>query len=234
MVVDRFPCRTDPLSSALYRGTVWYPLHVGALQIRLGIFLLLAKIATAQQILPGTSTDSSIPEPKLPVIDYDACPGKGRIVPNWKIRRHSPLYSSWQDDRTQTGTLKPGEKVTVLKGVNVIGKPDRIMVTRPFPDIYLKPGDIILRYGHLGEGVANIWAKGVWHKEYDLWRTTGKDGRTGCLAQDECNSKVIEEGIQEHWVQVKTSGGHTGWVSSLKVTRGAFWSSGNFDRLCAS
>jgi hypothetical protein len=206
---------------------------MGTIQMRLDIFLLLATIATAQQTPPSTSTDSTIPEPKLPVIEYDACPGKGRIVPNWKISRNSPVYSSWQDQRTQTGTLKAGEKVTVFAGVNVIREPDRILVTRPFPDIYLKPGDIILRYGYLGEGFANIWAKGVGHKEYDLGRTTEKDGKAGCQAQDECNSKVIEEGIKERWVQVKTSDGHTGWVLASKVTRGTFWDGGNFDSLCA-
>ena len=119
---------------------------MSAIRIRLGMLLLLATIATAQQTPPARSTNSSFSEPKLPVIDYDACPGKGRVVPNWKIKRNSPAYSSWQDRRTQTGTLKAGDKVTVLAGVNVTRKPDRILVTRSFPDLGLEPGDIILRY----------------------------------------------------------------------------------------
>jgi hypothetical protein len=206
---------------------------MGAIRIRLGMFLLLATIAMAQQTPPATSTNSSIPEPKLPVIEYDACPGKGRIVPNWRIKRNSPVYSSWQGQRAQTGTLKRGEKVTVLAGVNVTQKPDRILVTRSFPDIGLEPGDFILRYEQLAEGEANMWANGVWHQAYDLSRTTSKDGRTGCLAQDRCNSKVIEDGTMERWVQVKTSSGNSGWVLAFKVTSGVFWDSGNFDSLCA-
>jgi hypothetical protein len=206
---------------------------MGKIQIRLCIFFMLAMIATARQIPLSTSNNSNVSEPKLPVIEYDACPGQGRVVPNWKINRNSPMYSSWQDQRTQTGALKAEEKVTVLAGVNVIRAPDRIMVTRPFTDIHMAPGDIILRYGYSGEGVANVWAKGAWHKGYDLGRTTEKDGKAGCLAQDGCNSKVIEEGIKERWVQVKTSSGHTGWVLDFKDTRGAFWDSRNFDSLCA-
>jgi hypothetical protein len=206
---------------------------MGAIRTSLGMFLLLATIATAQQTPPVTSTNSSISEPQLPVIEYDACPGKGRIVPNWKIKRNSPVYSSWQVRRTQTGTLKVGEKVTVLAGVNVTRKPDRILVTRSLSDIGLEPGDIILRYEQLAEGEANMWAKGVWHQAYDLSRTTSKDGKTGCLAQDRCNSKVIEDGTMEQWVQVKTSSGQTGWVLVFKVTRGVFWTGGNFGSLCA-
>jgi hypothetical protein len=208
---------------------------VGTIQIltRLAIFLLLATIATVQKSPPSTPNNSIGSVPKLPVIDYDACPGKSRVVPNWQISRNSLEYSSWQDQRTQTDTLKAGEKVTVLAGVNVIREPDKILVTQPFPDIDLKPGDIILRYGYLGEGGANIWAKGVWHKEYDLWRATEKDGKAGCQAKSACNSKVIEDGIKEQWVQVKTSRGYTGWVLASKVSRAMFWDSGNFDGLCA-
>src|SRR5712692_8246608 len=129
--------------------TVAVSVRMGAIRTSLGMFLLLATIATAQQTPPVTSTNSSISEPQLPVIEYDACPGKGRIVPNWKIKRNSPVYSYWQDRRTQTGTLKAGEKVTVLAGVSVTRKPDRILVTRSLPDIGLEPGDIILRYEQL-------------------------------------------------------------------------------------
>jgi hypothetical protein len=198
-----------------------------------GLSLLLAAVATAQQTPPTTSTNSSTSEPQLPVIEYDACPSKGRTVPEWRIRRDSPVYSSVQLPRTQVGNLKAGETVTVLSGADVTREPDRILVTRPFRTIRLAPGDIILRYGYLGEGVANIWAKGVWHREYDLGRTTEKDGKAGCLAQQECDSRVIEEGVKEYWVRVKTNGGLTGWTLASKVTRGRFWDSGNFDSLCA-
>jgi len=201
---------------------------MGAMRMRLGLSLLLATIATAQQTPKVTST-----EPKLPVIDDKACPGKGRIVPNWKIKRNSALYSSWQDRRSQTGTLKAGEKVTVLTGVHISREPDKILVTKPMPALNLKPGDIILRYESLGEGSANFWAKGVWYKDGNLWTTIEKDGKGGCGAVELCDSKVIEDGIHERWVQVKTSTGQMGWALFFKDTHGAYWDSGNFDSLCA-
>jgi len=190
-----------------------------------------AAIATSQQAPPITSTNSRVSEPKLPVIEYDACPDKGRTVSDWKIGVESTLYSSWRAPRTQAGVLK-AQNVTVLSGVNVIREPDKILVTRPFPDLNLVPGDIILRYGYFGEGVANMWAKGVWHREYDLGRTTEKDAKSGCLS-DECDSRVIEEGVKEHWVQIKTGTGVMGWMLADKITHGKFWDSGNFDSLCA-
>ena len=61
--------------------------------IRLSAFLLLAAIATAQQPTSPLSA-SGVSEPELPVTDESACPGKGHIVPNWKITHSSPMYSS--------------------------------------------------------------------------------------------------------------------------------------------
>jgi hypothetical protein len=224
--VRGFQYGSGNLGNALRRGAVWYPL--GAMWMLLGFFLLLTTVATAQQTPTITTT-----EPKLPVIDDKACPGKGRIVPNWKIERSSPLYSSWRDRRNQTGNLKAGEKVTVLAGVHVTREPDKIQVTKPMPGLNLKPGDIILRYESLGEGSANFWAKGVWYEEGNLWKTIEKDGKGGCGAIDVCDSKVIEDGIHERWVLVKTSTGQTGWALDFKETRGAYWQSSNFASLCA-
>ena len=196
--------------------------------IRLGIFLLLATIATAQQ---GASPSSaaSPSEPKLPVANDSACPGKGSVVKNWKISRHLPMYSSWQDDRIQTATLEPGENVAVVAGVQVIRQPDRILVTQPIPDLQLKPGDVILRFNTLGEGAADLWTSGTWHNSYDASFTTEKNG-LGCRRH--CLAVVIDDGIREYWVQVKTSSGQTGWVSNFKVTHSELWDSGNFDNLC--
>lgn len=192
--------------------------------IRLSAVLLLAAIATAQQ-----SSAPGISEPKLPVANDNACPGKGHIVPNSKITQNSPMYSSWQDDRTRTAALEPGEDVTVVAGVQVIRQPDRMLVTQPIPDLHLKPGDIILRFNRLGEGAADIWASGTWHKNYDASFTTEKNG-LGCRRH--CLGAVIEEGVREYWVQVKTSSGQMGWVLNFKVTRGELWDSSNFDDLC--
>jgi len=93
----------------------------------------------------------------------------------------------------------------------------------------LKPGDIILRYNRLGEGAADIWTSGTWHSDYDASFTTEKNG-LGCRKR--CLAVVIELGVREYWVQVKTSSGQTGWVLNFKVTRGQPWDSGNFHDLC--
>jgi hypothetical protein len=113
--------------------------------IRLCALLVLAALGTAQQ--------PSAPEPKskkLPVIDYDACPGKGNPVPHVKIERDDQMYSSWQGKRIAVGPLKAGDEVTVLAGVNVIREPGRASITQPDAEHSLKPGDVVPVYGFHG------------------------------------------------------------------------------------
>jgi len=117
----------------------------------------------------------------------------------------------------------------MVAGVQVIRQPARILVTQPIPDLHLKPGDIILRFNRLGEGAADICASGTWHNNYDASFTTEKNG-LGCRRH--CLGTVIEEGVREYWVRVKTSSGQMGWMLSFKTTRGELWDSSNFDELC--
>jgi hypothetical protein len=175
------------------------------------LLLLLATLAFAQQdgaaAAAGQSQDGA--EPKLPVIDENACPFEGCTFRQWTVTKDSTLYSTWQDSRTETGKLKRGEKVTGRTGVHVTRKPDRILVRQPIPDLAAKPGDVILRYMYVGEGFANIWANGNWHKEYDCSFITERNG-TGCAKG--CAAVVTEDGVKEWWVQVRMSDGKTGWV----------------------
>jgi hypothetical protein len=189
----------------------------------LGVFLLFATLAASQ-----TNSDTS--EPKLPVVEEQSCLVNGRT--DWPIESGSPIYSSWRPQRTQLGRLRAGEKVTVLGGITITREPDKLVVTKPKPDIGLKPGDFIFRYDEFGEGDANIWANGVWHKGYNLWTATETDG-TGCRAVGACDARVVENGIMERWVQVKTVTGITGWVLESKVTHGVYRDSHVFGQLCA-
>src|SRR5580658_9076258 len=98
--------------------------------IRLCALLVLAALGTAQQP-SAPKPKSKVPQPKLPVIDYDACPGKGNPVPRVKIERDDQMYSSWQGKCIAVGPLKAGDEVTVLAGVHVFREPGRASIAQP-------------------------------------------------------------------------------------------------------
>src|SRR5262249_16338814 len=89
----------------------------------------------------------------------------------------------------------------------------------PIPDLSLKTDDALLRYAYYRERIAGVWAKGVWHKQYDLAATEADGG--GC--QSDCNSVVIKNGVKEWCVQITNSSGHTGWGMSLRLNHDDFW-----------
>lgn len=170
--------------------------------------LFFAAAAFSQQD-SNADLHSALAEPQLPVIDENVCPFEGCTFGKWKVAKESTVYSSWKDDRAQIAKLSTGQEVTGLTGVHITRKPDRILVKRDLPNLGLKRGDVVLRYMYIGEGFANVWAGGKWHKEEDCSFISEKDGM-GCLR--DCAAVVIENGVKEWWVQIKTADGKIGWV----------------------
>lgn len=173
--------------------------------------LFFAASAFSQQlpITKPSANSSSAAEPNLPVIDYEACPFEGCTFGKWKVVKESTVYSSWESARSEVTRLKPGDEVMGLTGVHITRRPDRILVKQAIPSLGLKPGDIVLRYMYLGEGFANTWFGGAWHKDQDTTFITEKDGG-GCLR--DCAAIVTDGGAKEWWAKIKTSDGKIGWV----------------------
>ena len=187
---------------------------------RLGAFLLLAVLVTAQQTSITKAGDPSRSEPKLPVIDDKACPGPSRRTDGvlepfqMKLEHNGQMYSSWKAKRVLVAKLKAGEEVSVLSGVNVIREPDKVRVLQPSgtDDVPpLKAGDEVLGYGLRGDGDYVFWAKGVWYTQYYEFEGD-MNGGCGFADKSECSFVIAKKGVQEWWVHVKTSSGLTGWV----------------------
>ncbi len=144
-----------------------YRLHMFA--TRFGLVLVLAALANAQQT--AHPPEAAMAEPNLPVIDHKACPGEGRSIPDWKIWRNTLVFSSWGDTWVVLDTLKTGEKVTVVAGVNVIREPGQAVIKQgrqEFSDakgLSLTPRDVILVYGFHADGNYDLWAKVIWFTE---------------------------------------------------------------------
>jgi hypothetical protein len=58
------------------------------------------------------------------------------------------------------------------------------------------------------------------------------NGECGFADKSECSFSISKRGVQEWWVQVKTSSGLTGWVLASKNVHEKSWSDANFGDLC--
>lgn len=200
--------------------------------MRIAAFLWLAAITVIQGTSVSKQAKSDMAEPKLPVIDYNACPGKDRVVPHVKIVQDDQMYSSWQDARELVATLKAKEELTVLAGVNVIREPDRALLKKTDSSLSpsLKPGDVVLRYGLHADGESDFWAKGVWFKVN--FEDTEEKGSFCGFGKDQCTVLITKNGVSEWWVQVKIASGQTGWVLASKSTGDKRSASANFRDVC--
>lgn len=191
--------------------------------IRLIAILLLASLAAGQQ---HESERSNIPEPKLPVIDYDACPGKSGPIPNVKLVKDALVYTSPNKGKL-VAKLKAGEEVTVLAGANVIRQPDKAVIRYVSPDDPKRPpltmGDTVFGYGLNIDGNMVFWAKGVWFQENV--ESVAEKGACGFsyFGSGGCTIDIVKDGVLEWWVQVKTSTGLTGWALAVRYNENNRW-----------
>jgi len=207
--------------------------------IRLGALFLLAVLATAQRAPDSPKKDLNTAEPTLPVIDEKACPISNRtdgvlerILK--KVKHSDQVYSSLEATRVLVGSLTVGEEVTVLSDANVIREPDKVRVLQPSrarEEPSLKSGEVVLGYALRGDGNYVFWAKGVWYTQYYEFEA-GTNGGCGFADKSMCSFAILQRGVQEWWVHVKTNDGLTGWVQASRNLHGKSWSDANFDDLC--
>jgi len=193
--------------------------------VRLIAILFVASLAAAQPNGSGASSNNS--EPKLPVIDYDACPGKGEPIPNVKLVKSGLIYSSPGKGRL-VARLTAGEKVTVLAGANVIRQPDRAVIKYVSPDDTSRPplkvGEIVPSYGWNVDGNMVFWAKGAWFQEgREAVAEKGECGFTSGFGLGGCTIDIVKDGVIEWWVKVKTGNGVSGWVLAVKYNDDNRW-----------
>ena len=144
-------------------------------------------------------------KPALPRIDQHACPFEGCQFGRWTARQSLAVYSTWKPTRTRIATLRTGQVVTAITGINITFEPFEILVTAPIAQYNLNPGDHVFGYMNLGEGFFNAWFNGMWLETFD-----GSSIAPGCTR--DCLGTLVKPGRMEWWVQIKLTSGVEGWT----------------------
>ena len=161
--------------------------------------LLLGSVA-------GFGTPKCIPSPnppKLPMLRHSGRFGSHAI--RLRVLQMAGLSDSWKVTRREIGSVAGGQMVEVLEDVIVVDAPDIVWVMQPVDELQLKEGDQMLRYAHLREGRADLWANGCWYEGVNADFVTEPDG--GGCSSDNCSAKVSKPGRQTWWFRVKLPDG---------------------------
>ena len=201
--------------------------------VRVFIVIFLTAVALGQQNSGGSTRlpASTAIAPKLPFVDYEACPGKNRPVSHVKVSRRQHVFSS-PDNGKLLGNLRVGETVAAVAGANVVRQPGQAVVKGVNPnDDSLPPlqaGDVVSVYGMRDGGDVLFWAKGKWFIQY--YEGIAENGACG-FTDGSCSMNVVRDGESEWWMQVKTNRDLTGWVLVAKFNDEKRWSN-SFTDIC--
>jgi hypothetical protein len=130
------------------------------------------------------------------------------VVKRFKMERTLAVYDTWKTEGKKIAELPRGTIVSGLRKLSVVYEPDVVTITAAMPQLGLNVDDTIFRYTVEGEGFADFWIKGRWHKEFDGSFITEQDGN-GCSKS--CSGKVTKVGRQEEWSNVRLQDGREGW-----------------------
>ncbi len=98
----------------------------------------------------GQPESKAMPAPKLPFLDWKACPFEGCAYREWTARKAIAVYDTWEQKRRPVARLSPGDIVTGVTGVVITFKPGVIRMDRDLTEEKLKRGDTILTYTYRG------------------------------------------------------------------------------------
>ena len=147
-------------------------------------------------------------------VDDGACPGEGCAYgERWVAKEAMPLLAEPEEGAEVRGRLAEGEAVQTLTG-QVRTTPGRYVVERAHQGF--EPGDTVLLYTYLGEGIYRIRHNGTWttgHFGFSPWG----GGRTDvpCSEEDSegCWGHRAAKERMDWWVRVRNEAGVEGWVT---------------------
>ena len=171
-------------------------LHARCAALALGLLVLAASQAVAQGVF----------------IDKGACPGEGCMYrERWVARSAVDLLKAPDSTAPIIATAKSGEVVRTVTGeVHTI--PGRFVVHRQHDEFL--PGDEVLVYTYLGEGVFRIRHNGrLKETDLDFGPGGGSNGKR-CDVQARCWGTLQEELQFTWWVLVRTTTGVEGWTQN--------------------
>ena len=153
--------------------------------------------------------------PKLPYLDWKACPFEGCTYRRWIAQAPVNVYDDFKERRHRIAVLSKGEAVTGITGVVITLRPGVIRMDRDVRDQNLHAGDKILTYTYQGEGYSAVWFGGNFYPSFDISFAKWPDG-AGCGGAH-CAATYIDLGEKIWWAKIKLKSGRTGWVNMSRA-----------------
>jgi hypothetical protein len=154
--------------------------------------------------------------PRLPYVDYGACPFEGCTYRDWSVLEDTRLLADRRDDSREVARVQRGAVVRGLTGVVITTKAGRAVVVRRRTigqrQLAVRLGDQMYLLNYLGEGYWKYSLRGIVDQEFI-------PDQPSCINNaglfDECSAQMSEPPTTVWWAKVRTRNGQEGWTREL-------------------
>ena len=151
--------------------------------------------------------------PRLPHVDYGACPFEGCTYRAWSVLDDTRLLAARRDNARVVTRVESGATVRGVTGVVVTTKLGRAVVVRQRTigrrQILVRPGDRVDLLHYVGEGYWKYSLRGVIDEEFIPDQPSCKDNSR---LVNECSIQMGEVPETVWWVKIRTRKGQEGWT----------------------
>jgi len=158
----------------------------------------------------------SMPQPALPFVEKDVCPGEYCVYGRWTAQKTVPVFDTWQPDRHRIAQVAQKQNIVARTGLVVTSKPGTIRMDRDLPEQGLRKGAVLFTYTYRGEGYSAVWFRGMFYPDFDISFTKWPDG-AGC-GGTHCAATYTDLGEKTWWVEILLPNGKVGWVDATHAS----------------
>jgi hypothetical protein len=156
------------------------------------------------------------PGPRLPFLDWGACPFEGCTYRRWQAVRVTTVWRERDHASPVAYSIGSGEWVEGLTGVVITYKPGVSKVLAPMTlgqgaSVVVAPGDILLTLHYLGEGYDLFWFKGLTYQDQ-----IASDKPDPDPPAPELKVQVVSRARTAWWVKVMNKKRQIGWTDQTR------------------
>ncbi|HJQ11357.1 MAG TPA: hypothetical protein VJ840_10040 [Gemmatimonadaceae bacterium] len=205
--------------------SAWIPIRAADLQ-QVAIvwddqitFAKLRQLADSISKLPSTYVVEGNPEPKMPWIYKDVCPGEGCEFGEWLTCDTLRVFSTAADDAKTAFLLHRGDKFTAVTGDVHIKQAGKVVfhrnvrVNEEGMDFTFTPADTLYPLLYEGEGFGSWYFRGKETGGVFFFGNADQEATdVPVFAGGSGGYEVVRPINSQWWVKVRTKNGREGWL----------------------
>lgn len=203
--------------------SAWLPIHAADAERMAVVWgqlttLKLGQIADSVSKLPFTHVVEGNPEPPMPKIYKDVCPGEGCAFGEWLTCDTLRVFAAADNNAKTAFVLHRGDRFTALTGDVRIKEAGKVVFTRNVKvdqegmQFFFTPADTLYPLLYEGEGFGSWYFRGKESGGFFFFGNADQDATDIPVVAGVSGYVVTRPINSEWWVKVRARNGAEGWL----------------------